>query len=222
MSVSEKKIAVVLAGCGVFDGSEIHEATCTLLNIAAQGASYQCFAPNIRQPAVVNHYTKAAEPDETRNVLVEAARIARGNIKSLADFNPDQFNAIIFPGGQGAAKNLCNFAVKGADCEVNPDVEQTLVTAYEKQMPIGAICIAPALVARVLGKHGITVTIGNDPKTAAEIEKTGAHHQDCEVENICVDREHKIVTTPAYMLAQSIAEINEGIRKLTAEILKLS
>lgn len=222
MSVSEKKIAVVLAGCGVFDGSEIHEATCTLLNIAAQGASYQCFAPNIRQSSVVNHYTKAAEPDETRNVLVEAARIARGNIKSLADFNPDQFDAIIFPGGQGAAKNLCNFAAKGADCEVNPDVEQTLVIAYEKQMPIGAICIAPALVARVLGKHGITVTIGNDPKTAAEIEKTGAHHQDCKVENICIDREHKIVTTPAYMLAQSIAEINEGIRKLTTEILKLS
>lgn len=171
MSVSEKKIAVVLAGCGVFDGSEIHEATCTLLNIAAQGASYQCFAPNIRQPMVVNHYTKAAEPDESRNVLTEAARIARGNIKSLAEFNPDQFDAVIFPGGQGAAKNLCDFAVKGAACDVNPDVEQALVIAYEKQMPIGAICIAPALVARVLGRHGITVTIGNDPKTAAEIEK---------------------------------------------------
>ena len=144
MSVSEKKIAVVLAGCGVFDGSEIHEATCTLLNIAAQGASYQCFAPNIRQPMVVNHYTKAAEPDESRNVLTEAARIARGNIKSLAEFNPDQFDAVIFPGGQGAAKNLCDFAVKGAACDVNPDVEQALVIAYEKQMPIGAICIAPS------------------------------------------------------------------------------
>lgn len=104
MSVSEKKIAVVLAGCGVFDGSEIHEATCTLLNIAAQGASYQCFAPNIRQPMVVNHYTKAAEPDESRNVLTEAARIARGNIKSLAEFNPDQFDAVIFPGGQARPK----------------------------------------------------------------------------------------------------------------------
>ena len=222
MSVSEKKIAVVLAGCGVFDGSEIHEATCTLLNIAAQGASYQCFAPNIRQPMVVNHYTKAAEPDESRNVLTEAARIARGNIKSLAEFNPDQFDAVIFPGGQGAAKNLCDFAVKGAACDVNPDVEQALVIAYEKQMPIGAICIAPALVARVLGRHGITVTICNDPKTAAEIEKTGARHQNCEVENICVDHAHKIVTTPAYMLAHSIAEVNEGIRKLVAEVLKLS
>lgn len=133
MSVSEKKIAVVLAGCGVFDGSEIHEATCTLLNIAAQGASYQCFAPNIRQPMVVNHYTKAAEPDESRNVLTEAARIARGNIKSLAEFNPDQFDAVIFPGGQGAAKNLCDFAVKGAACDVNPDVEQALVIAYESR-----------------------------------------------------------------------------------------
>ncbi len=220
MSVSEKKIAVMLAGCGVFDGSEIHEATCTLLNIAGQGAAYQCFAPDIKQPAVINHYTRT-ETAESRNVLAEAARIARGNIKSLAEFNPDQFDAVIFPGGQGIAKNLCDFASKGAGCTVNQEIEKTLNAAYEKQMPIGAICIAPALIARVLGKHGITVTIGNDPQTAAEIEKTGARHQNCEVENACVDHAHKIVTTPAYMLAHSIVEVNEGIRKLVAEILKM-
>lgn len=222
MPVSEKKIAVVLSGCGVFDGSEIHEATCALLNIADQGAAYQCFAPDIEQTSVINHYTRQAEPDQSRNVLVEAARIARGNIKSLAEFTPERFDAIIFPGGQGAAKNLCDFAAKGADCSVNPVVAETLNAAFAEQMPIGAICIAPALVARVLGKHGITVTIGNDPQTAAEIEKTGARHQNCDVDGICVDHRHKIVSTPAYMLAISIAEVNTGIAKLVREIINLS
>ncbi len=221
MPVPAKKIAVVLAGCGVFDGSEIHEAACTLLNIADQGATYQCFAPNIQQSSTINHNTRMPEPDEFRNVLTEAARIARGQIQSLDKFNPDQFDAVIFPGGQGVAKNLCDFALKGADCKVNADVEQALVSAYEKKIPIGAVCIAPALVARVLGHHGITVTIGNDQKTALEIEKTGARHQNCEAKNICADHLHKIVSTPAYMLASSISEVNEGIRKLVAEVLSL-
>ncbi len=222
MSAEEKKIAVILSGCGVFDGSEIHDAACTLLNIAEQGAAYQCFAPDIEQTSVINHYTKSVEQDQSRNVLVEAARIARGNIQSLADFNPDLFDALVLPGGQGAAKNLCDFALKGADCEVNPEVAKALNAAYDKRLPIGAICIAPAVTARVLGKHGITVTIGNDPATAAEIEKTGARHQNCDVDDACIDRQHKIVTTPAYMLATSIAEVNAGIKKLVTEILKLS
>lgn len=221
MSTAEKRIAVVLAGCGVFDGSEIHEATCTLLNIAAKGASYQCFASNANQTAVINHLTHTEEKEQSRNMLEEAARIARGNIKDLKDFNPDCFDAVIFPGGQGAAKNLCNFAVKGAACDVNQDVQKTLETAYAKQLPIGAICIAPALIARVLGKHGITVTIGNDAATAAQIEKTGAHHHNCDVDSAYVDREHKIVSTPAYMSATSIAEVNAGISRLVEEILKL-
>ncbi len=221
MSVAEKKIAVVLSGCGVFDGSEIHETVCTLLNIANSGVQYQCFAPDMFQPTVINHYTKTQVVDEKRNILAEAARIARGDIKSLATFNPDLFNAVIFPGGQGAAKNLCDFASRGASCKVNPDVEKTIITAYEKRLPIGAICIAPALIARVLGKYGITVTIGNDAQTAAEIEKTGAHHQICQTDGVCVDHNHKIVTTPAYMLANSIADINKGIQKLVEEILKI-
>lgn len=215
------KIAVVLSGCGVFDGSKIHEATCTLLNISCNGAEYQCFAPNIKQSAVINHLTVKPE-SESRNVLVEAARIARGKIKDLADFNPNQFDAIIFPGGSGAAKNLCNYAEKGAGCDVNPAVEKALFAAYENSLAIGAICIAPALIARVLGKFGITVTIGTDSATAAEIEKTGARHQNCSAEDICVDRIHKIVTTPAYMLANSICEINAGIGKLVKEVIELS
>ena len=220
MTITEKRIAVVLAGCGVFDGSEIHEATCTLLNIADKGASYQCFAPNAAQPSVINHYTKQEEK-QSRNMLEEAARIARGNIKDVKEFNPDQFDAVIFPGGQGAAKNLCNFAFKGAECDVNEDVRKAIEAAYEKALPIGAICIAPALIARVLGSHGIGLTIGNDPATAAQIEKTGAHHHECEAVNAYVDKEHKIVSTPAYMLASSIAEVNAGIGRLVEEVLKL-
>ena len=221
MSTDQKKIAVVLAGCGVFDGSEIHEATCALLNIAAKGAVYQCFAPNAKQTAVINHLTHTEEKEQSRNMLEEAARIARGNIKDLKEFNPDHFDAVIFPGGQGAAKNLCNFAVKGAACDVNEDVQKALEAAYAKHLPIGAICIAPALIARVLGKNGITVTIGNDVTTAAQIEKTGEHHHNCKVDDAYVDDTHKIVSTPAYMLATSIAEVNAGIARLVEEILKL-
>jgi len=214
------KIAVVLSGCGVFDGSEIHEAVCTLLNIACEGAEYECFAPNIPQSAVINHLS-IKPTAESRNVLEEAARIARGKIKDLAEFDPSRFKAVIFPGGSGAAKNLCNFAEKGAECDVNPVVEKALLAAYQNSLVIGAICIAPALIARVLGKFGITVTIGNNPETAAKIEKNGAHHQNCPADGVCVDSQHKIVTTPAYMLAKSICEINTGIAKLVKETIKL-
>ena len=221
MNTTEKKIAVILSGCGVFDGRKIHEATCTLLNISLNGANYQCFAPNIEQSAVINHLTHMEEKSKKRNILEEAARIARGNIKDLKEFNPEQFDAVIFPGGQGAAKNLCNFATKGADCDVNEDVRKTLELAFKKHLPIGAICIAPALVACVLGKYGISLTIGNDPETARQIEKTGAKHCNCIVNKAYVDYEHKIVSTPAYMLAKSIAEVNAGISNLVKEILKL-
>ena len=221
MSVAPKKIAVVLAGCGVFDGSEIHEAVCTLLNLAANGADYQCFAPDAPQPAVIDHRRKTPAVGESRNMLTEAARIARGNIKSLNEFKPEDFDAVIFPGGQGAAKNLCNFALSGAAAEVRPDVKKALTDAYAAGLPIGAICIAPALVALALGHHGITLTIGNDAATAAEIEKTGARHQVCETEGVCVDEQHRIVSTPAYMLASSVAEVNAGIARLVKEILRM-
>ncbi|MFD1260983.1 isoprenoid biosynthesis glyoxalase ElbB [Entomomonas asaccharolytica] len=215
-----KKIAVILAGCGVFDGSEIHESTLTLLYLSEQGAEVQCFAPNINQAHVVNHVTQQ-EAAETRNVLVESARIARGNIKNITELNVDDFGALIIPGGFGAAKNLSDFAFKGADCTVNADVLAATQAFAKAEKPIGLICIAPHLAPKIYGR-GIICTIGKDTNTAAEIEKMGAIHQDCTVDNIVEDKAHKLVTTPAYMLGRSIGDIAPGIRKLVLRVLQLT
>ena len=208
------KIAVILSGCGMMDGSEIHESVCTLLNLDRQGIEYQCFAPDTQQAKVINHHTRQPEPS-TRNILEEAARIARGNIKNLQEFRTIDFDAVIFPGGSGAVANLTY------DGKVRPEIAQIITDCFESKMPIGAICIAPTIVARVLGHNGITVTIGNDSKVAAAVEQTGAHHQECSADDIVVDKQNLVVTTPAYMLAKSIKEVDTGIGKLVQAIAKL-
>src|SRR5680860_591734 len=192
-----KKIAVVLAGNGVFDGAEIHEATLTLLSIARNGAEYQCFAPDINQAHVVNHITGEVMP-ETRNVLIEAARIARGNIKPLSEYNSSEFDALVFPGGFGVAKNLCTFAFDGVDCKVNSDVEAAIRSTIVAEKPIGALCISPVLIAKVIGD--VEVTIGQDKETIDAIETFGATHLKTSHGEIVVDEKYKIVTTPCYML----------------------
>lgn len=217
-----KKIAVVLSGCGVNDGSEIHESVITMLAIQENGASVAFFAPNIPQKKVVDHVTGEKICSEMRNVLVESARIARGEIKDIRELRVTEYEAVIFPGGFGAALNLCDFAEKGANCTVLAEIERVVKEFHSAKKPIGAICIAPGLVARVLGSQGITITIGNDEATASEIRKTGAKHQECEVDNIVVDDQHRIVSTPAYMLAENIAEAAAGIRKLVAAIIQMT
>lgn len=215
-----RKIGVVLSGCGVYDGSEIHEAVLTLLAIDRNGCEAVCMAPQIDVP-VTNHLTKQ-ESGEKRDVLVESARIARGNIRDIRDVAVTELDAIIFPGGFGAAKNLCDFAVKGAAAAVNPDVARLLKEMAVAKKPIGAVCIAPALIAAVLGKeYSPVVTIGNDAGTAAEIAKTGATHQECPVTGCVVDRKNKLVTSPAYMLATRISEVAEGIDTCVKEVIKL-
>ncbi len=217
-----KKVAVVLSGAGVFDGAEIHESVITLLALDRQGAEIHIFAPNIPQMHVINHF--AQQPtDESRNVLVESARIARGEIKDLAEANAKNFDAVIFPGGFGAAKNLCDFAVKGTDCTVNPVVEKFVADALKAGKAMGFICIAPALMAKVAGNIDLhlDLTIGTDKNTAAAVEKLGAHHVSCPVSDIVVDEKNKIVTTPAYMLGQRISEVAEGIEKLVTKVLEL-
>lgn len=218
-----KKIAVCLSGCGVFDGTEIHEAVCTLLAIDQAGAKAVCCAPNVAQMHVIDH-SKQAPSSEKRNVLVESARIARGEIKDIREVKAADIDALIFPGGFGAAKNLCDFAVKGADCAVNPDVEQLAGEMLAAKKPIGAICIAPAMLARILGRKDIhaKLTIGNDKGTADAINKMGAQHCDCPVTKAITDEAHKIVTTPAYMIGQGPAEVFEGIRKCVSEVLRLA
>jgi enhancing lycopene biosynthesis protein 2 len=215
-----KKIGVVLSGCGVRDGSEIHEAVFALLAIDQAGCEAVCMAPDA-DFAVTDHLTMQ-ETGEKRNILVESARIARGNIRDIKDVCASDLDAVVFPGGFGAAKNLCDFAVKGAAASVLPEVARLLKEMAVAGKPIGAICIAPVLIAAVLGKdYAASLTIGNDAGTAAESEKTGATHQECPVTGFVVDTKNKIVSTPAYMLATRISETCEGIEKCVKEVIKL-
>jgi len=217
----KKKIGVVLSGCGVYDGSEIHEAVLILLAIDRNGAEAVCMAPDM-ELAEVNHL--AGQPTGAkRNVLIESARIARGNITDIAKIKAADLDAIIFPGGFGAAKNLCDFAQKGADAAVQPEVARLLKEMAAAKKPIGAICIAPALIAAVLGKeYAPEVTIGTDAGTAAAINATGSVHRNCPVREFVVDRKNRIVTTPAYMLAGCISEAADGIEKAVKAVIELA
>jgi len=216
-----KKIGVLLSGCGVFDGSEIHEAVLTLLFLEKAGAEIICMAPDINQPGVINHLT-GKESNERRNVLVESARIARGEIKDLKEISASQLDALILPGGFGAAKNLCDFADKGAEAEAHPLVRELLVAMMAAKKPLGGICIAPATLTSALKNQGLEVTIGNDVNTAAAIEKMGGRHVQRRVDEIHVDATGRIVTTPAYMLGPGIKDVAEGIEKLVAKVVELA
>ena len=218
--MTTKNIAVILSGCGVYDGTEIHESVITLLRLSQRGAHAQCFAPNIAQLHVINHLTGEEMP-ESRNVLVESARIARGEIKDIREAKVDDFDALIVPGGFGAAKNLSSFATEGAACSVQPDVLALAEAFAEAGKPIGLMCISPAIAAKIYGP-GVTCTIGKDADTAAAVEKMGATHQECEVSDIVEDKARKLVSTPAYMLAQSISEAASGINKMVDRVLELT
>lgn len=214
------RVGVLLSGCGVYDGTEVHEAVLTLLFLDQAGAKIVCTAPNINHAHVLNHQSNE-EMDETRNVLIESARIARGDILDLKDLNIEKIDALIIPGGFGAAKNLSDFAITGPDATVHPEVQRILEQMLAAGKPIGALCIAPATVTKALGDHGPDVTIGTDTGTAAAIETMGGKHHNCRVDDICVDEKNRIVTTPAYMLGPGIKEIAVGIEKLVKKVLSL-
>lgn len=210
------KVGVILSGCGVFDGSEIQEASAALIALAQQGIEYRCMAPDMELD-VIDHV--AGQPTgEKRNVLVESARIARGEIDNLKDVKGTDYDAFILPGGFGAAKNLCSFATEGADCSVNPEVDRVLKEANEAGKPIGFICIAPALGAKVFGDRGIKITIGRDAGTAEAIGKTGATHVEADATGVVVDDSMNVVSTPAYMEASNPAQVFEGISALVQNI----
>jgi enhancing lycopene biosynthesis protein 2 len=219
MPVSQIKVAVVLAGCGVYDGAEIHEAVLTLLALARKGVATQCFAPNAPQHHVVNHLTGQEETGATRNVLIESARIARGDIKDLREYSVDDFDAIIFPGGFGVAKNLCTFALDGPNCWVNADVEAALKATHAAGKPIGALCIAPALVAKVLSP--VTVTVGADGDAAQGIVAMGGHHTVASHGDVVIDESAKVVSTPCYMLDATIAQIADGAEAAVSAVLQM-
>jgi len=217
-----KRVAVILCGCGVQDGSEIHEAVATLLALDRAGAEARVFAPRGPQHDVVDHLTGRPAPGQTRDMLVESARIARGRILDLAELRTADVHAVILPGGFGAARNLCSFASEGAACSVHPEVARVLREAHHARKPIGALCIAPVIVARVLGAEThARLTIGNDPGTAAAVAQMGARHVDAAVTDAIVDETNLIVTTPCYMLAGRITEVFDGAAALVHEVLAL-
>ena len=215
-----KQVAVILSGSGVFDGAELHEAVLTLLAIEQEGASYQCFAPDVEQLHVVNHLTGEVAEGETRNVLVESARIARGNIKPVTDCDVNAFDTLIVPGGFGAAKNLCTFAVDGDKCTFNEEVLEVCKAFAQAKKPAAYACIAPALAAKVYSNK-TKLTIGDDEATACGLNALGATHVECPVDEVVVDNDAKLVTTPAYMLAQSVSEANASISKMVKTVLAM-
>jgi len=217
-----KKVGVILSGCGVYDGAEIHESVITMLALDRHGAEMILCAPNIPQLHVVNHLSGDVEEGAERNVLVESARIARGNIRDVAEVTADEMDALILPGGFGAAKNLCDFAVSGTDCSVDAGVARLVREVHGQGKPVAAVCIAPALIAKVLGDEAPELTIGTDADTAKALETMGARHRACPVDDFVVDRERKIITSPAYMLAQSMSEAAEGIEKTVGALLDLA
>ena len=215
------KIAVILSGCGVFDGAEIHESTLVLLALDQANIEYQCIAPDVEQLHVVNHISGQAMENERRNVLIEAARISRGNVLNVVDANAADYDGVIVPGGFGAAKNLSDFAVSGADMAMNAGIKGFLQALHRQNKPIGLICIAPVMAPLIFGA-GVECTIGNDLETAAMITAMGGKHVECAVTDIVVDEANKLVTTPAYMLAERISEAAEGINKLVKKVLALA
>lgn len=216
-----KKVAVLLAGCGVYDGSEIHESVVTLLSIVRAGHSYHCFAPDRPQKQVIDHLTQQ-EMDEERNMLTEAARIARGDIEPLSEYSPQDYDALIIPGGSGVAKNLFTYALDGVDCQIEPDVQKAIVDTHAAGKPIGAICISPLLVVRAFTGTAVTptVTLGDSQHYADAVRHLGGRHEKRAVDDICIDQKNNIVTCPAYTVARTIAEAAAGIEKLVAEVLR--
>lgn len=214
-----KCIGVVLSGCGVFDGSEIYETVLTLLAIERAGAKAICFAPDKPQLHVINHITGEEMP-ESRNVLVESARIVRGKVLPIDQADSSQLDALILPGGFGAAKNLSSFALAGADCVIEPNLQKLTQEIHKQSKPIGCICIAPAILPLLIDAP-IRLTIGTDSNYAEVIEAMGGIHVPCPVDDIVVDEEHKIITTPAYMLASSMDEAARGIDKLVKRVVEM-
>jgi enhancing lycopene biosynthesis protein 2 len=217
------KVGVVLSGCGVYDGAEINESVITMLALDRAGTEKIMMAPDIDQLHVINHLNGEEMNGDGRNVLVESARIARGDIKSISEVMENELDALIFPGGFGVAKNLSDYAMVGANCTVNSEVARLTQEVHKAGKPIGVMCIAPTMMAQILGKMDETadLTIGSDVQTAADIEAMGSHHVACPVQDIVIDKKQKIVTTPAYMEAKNMAEAAEGIEKLVSEILNM-
>jgi enhancing lycopene biosynthesis protein 2 len=219
--MTQKRVGVVLSGCGFLDGAEIQEAVATLLALDRRGARAVALAPDVPQMHVVDHVRKEPVAGE-RRVLAESGRIVRGDVSDLARASAGELDAVVFPGGYGAAKNLCTYAVDGRAMRVNADVERLVRELHAAGKPMGFVCIAPVIAAKLLGGEGVRLTIGHDAATAADLESFGARHVACRVEEVCVDERLKVVSTPAYMLGPSVAPVAAGIDRLVSALLEMA
>jgi enhancing lycopene biosynthesis protein 2 len=223
-----KKVAVILSGCGVYDGSEIHESVSVFLAMSQLGVDVECYAPDIKQHHVVNHLT-GEEESESRSVLAESARIARGKVTPLADFNIHPFHALVLIGGFGAAKNLTTWAFDGPESEINEEVKCCVKAFHEAKKPILALCVAPVVLAKSLEDESVTISLGSTKLPAnydiesfnAGVESLGLKTKNCAIDDICVDNDHKIITTPCYMMEGSLAQMYKGIYKGCEKLIKL-
>jgi enhancing lycopene biosynthesis protein 2 len=219
---TQKRVGVVLSGCGFLDGAEVHESVCTLLSLDLRGAEAVAFAPDVPQFAVIDHRQNKPALVETRSVLLESARIVRGAIAELGTARASELDALILPGGFGAANNLCSWATEGLRMHVEPRLERLILDLHAAGKPLGFMCIAPVIAAKLFGPKGVRLTVGNDAGTAARLRELGAVHVTCAVDEICVDQNLKIVTTPAYMLGPSIGPVSKGIDRLVSAVLELA
>ncbi|MBU2590965.1 MAG: isoprenoid biosynthesis glyoxalase ElbB [Nitrospinota bacterium] len=225
-----KKVAVVLSGCGVYDGSEIQEAVITMLEIRKNGAEYQCFAPDKEHFHIINHLTGEEMP-EKRNILIEAARIARGDIKPLSELRGKDYDAIVIPGGFGSAKNLTRWGIDGPKGDIDPDIKRVLIEAVEAGIPTGLLCMSPVIMAKALEGTGrsVRLTVGTTEEKSPYdidaisngIDSVGARSAMCPVRKFVIDEENKVITTPAYMMEANIEEVAEGISRAVSKLLSL-
>ena len=213
-----KCFAIVLSGCGVYDGSEIGEAMMTMLALDEAGCRYEIFAPDKPQFHVVDHL-KGEPASESRNVLAESARIARGKIRPLSEYKAENYSGLIFPGGFGAAKNLCTFAFDGASMTVDAEVERAVNETRQAGKPIGAMCIAPVILGKLIA--GVQVTVGHDEATNEALRQMGAEPKNVFGPDVVHDTKNKVFTTPCYMLPDAtISTVAACCRNLVAEMLK--
>ncbi|EPE37185.1 isoprenoid biosynthesis glyoxalase ElbB [Candidatus Photodesmus anomalopis] len=207
------KIAVVLSGCGVFDGSEINEVVLSLFELEKQSINYEVFAQDKNQKHVINHYNQSSD-NFTRNILFESSRIVRGNIKKLSELNYNTFDGLLIPGGFGVAKNLSNLAFKNGHFTIDIEFKKIMTNFIGK--PSGYLCIAPMLIPHVY--RNAKCTIGNDPEMAKIINNLGGIHVNCSANDIVIDEKNRLITTPGYMMTNSRVEVHLGIEKLVSKL----
>ena len=213
------KVAVILTGCGFLDGSEIHESVLCLLALQQAGYTVQCFAPDILQEKVINHFTREQSHGERRNCLAESARIARGEVKPLNELNPADFDAVMIPGGFGIAANLSTFAAEQEKCTVDETLKKVVKGFVKAKKPIGATCISPAILPRVFeGEKALTLTLGSSADSASQLRAMGMNPVIAKVHEMVADEDNRIYTTPCYMEAPDLPAMWEGIQKVVAKL----